>query len=136
MADAAVIALLRQLAPEFSDAGTFSDAMIAARLDGWASAVTGRRPAGTRYDLALAYAGAHRLTLDLRATGGTGSGSGSASVGAVSSASAGPLSLSFGGAATTRSTRSAPEADLMQTSYGLAWLGIMRTRAAAVPRQL
>lgn len=133
MATAAQIALVRSVAPAYADASTYPDDVIEVRIDGFAASITGVRHFGQRYDLALAYAAAHALETDLRQTGGTTSGSGSASVGSITSASAGPQSISFGGAATSKVAYSDLAADLSQTVYGRHWLTLWSTRPRAVP---
>lgn len=131
MADQSTIDLVRSVAPEFSDAATFPDAVIAVRIDGWADAVTGFSFFLGKYETALAYAAAHRLTLDLRGSGGTGSGSGSATPGAIAMAKAGPQSIGY--AANTSWVLNPADADWASTTYGMAWLALRDSRLGVLP---
>lgn len=129
MATAAQIALVREVAPAYADDLTYPDATLAAIIDGWASAVVGRPYYLERYDLALAYATAHALTLQIRAA--SGGGGGGASVGSVASVSTGPLSISY--AVASGWVRTATDAGWAQTVYGLMLLGLRDSRLGALP---
>lgn len=131
MADATLIARMRVLAPEFASSGTYPDSTLEVYLDGFAAQVTGIRwwGAGQRYLDGLCYAAAHRLTMALRGAGGVGTGA----VGAVSSASAGPQSISYDTSGGGYGSGSALVADMRQTPHGLAWLALRDSCARRVP---
>lgn len=128
MAVASVRALVRAYAPELA---SVTDAAIDLRCD-VAEAMTSARVFGAYYTIALAYLTAHLLTVDLRASGGpSGGGGGSAGVGPVTAERVGDLSTSYGSIGWT--PRSAADADLTATSYGLRWLALRDTRAGVLP---
>lgn len=131
MADSTLIARMRVLCPEYASVSDYPDATLAVYLDGWAVQVTGTRwfGSGQRRTDALCYAAGHRLTMALRGAGGPGAGS----VGAVSSASAGPQSVSYDVGLGGYTSGSALAADMRQTPHGLAWLGLWSTCASMVP---
>lgn len=91
---------------------------------------------GNLYTQAMTYLVAHVLTMLDRGyaeSGGTGTSStGGASVGTVSSKSAGDLSIAYAGVANAATlVTSLGDAELAQTPYGLAYLGIRNSRVAA-----
>ncbi len=128
MAVESVRALVRAYAPELA---SVSDSAIDLRCD-VAEALTSARVFGAYYTIALAYLTAHLLTVDLRASGGpTGGGGGSAGVGPVTAERVGDLSTSYGSIGWT--PRSAADADLSATSYGIRWLALRDSRAGVLP---
>lgn len=86
---------------------------------------------GTRYVEAMTQLTAHILTLLDRAATQAAAG-GTVAVGAVTSESAGDLSVSYGGVANVAAIVStAVDAELAQTPYGLAFMAIRNSRVAA-----
>jgi len=129
MATAAQIAKVREVAPAYADDTAYPDATIAAILDGWADRMIGRSYYLDCYDLALAYAAAHILTLQIRAA--SGGGGGGASVGSVASVSTGPLSISYAVASSWATT--GVDAGWAQTGYGMLLVGLRDSRLGALP---
>lgn len=114
---AAALALFRILAPEFSAIENEGVEALTAAMAASIHAPT----FGGRAAEALARLAAHELTMQARRS------SGSAGVGAVQSERTGDLSVAYAGVES-----GALDAELGQTSHGLAFLRIRDDRAGAV----
>lgn len=137
MASTADVAAVRALVPFYASTSTYPDidngdpaGAISGVLDGWASFVVGIYFYAAAYTEALRLAAACRLAELAKITTDNSGGQ----VGSVVSATAGPQSLTLGGAALNKARWSEVDAYLSKNDHGLALLALRDSRPGMLPR--